>query len=488
MYYGCYGNNDPTLVPRILIASCTSDPCEDLVCEKYPQAKCFRNVCVACNGIWWIGDTTVECETHPKKQRRDQSRRATFPARTKSPAYYTTKIKGRTSYDVVTVKPSSFLYSIKRAANSKNPTKQETLHKSKDRSFYLPYIKKTSNAQTKFARELDGRVNEVYQDKQPYQVYFNRPQLKRKPFFNINLSLEVANPSISSSQEVISDAKLYFGCFEEPSDFPLTLRLNRSRVIKFCQVDPCLSAPKTCENYPHAECYANICEECKQLWWIRDTLIEDCTGLLIKSNAVVIRAPFVKPVGLHDHKLFHGCANVDEVLDCSSSPGWYDACASPNDPATQKEAALGCLNYPNAECYPNACGICGVKYWFWGNVVNCSEPMGEFKIRKTFDGFSEPYCPDGYTCDCPAFSENVVNNPPSSVARRRDLDNVQYGGPVSEKSTFCFYDPCSVSPCFKFPDAKCLSDNCGGSCNANFYLEFPNIDDTGHYTVRVECQ
>ncbi len=40
--------------------------------------------------------------------------------------------------------------------------------------------------------------------------------------------------------------------------------------------------------------------------------------------------------------------------------------------------------------------------------------------------------------------------------------------PPDKPLVYCFADPCEVTTCPAFPNAKCVSDFCGG-CNARFF-------------------
>ena len=56
----------------------------------------------------------------------------------------------------------------------------------------------------------------------------------------------------------------------------------------------------------------------------------------------------------------------------------------------------------------------------------------------------------------------------------------------------CVVDPCEVSTCPAFPQAKCISDFCGG-CNARFFLGFKEVTDKCNVcsgigaVTRVKC-
>ncbi len=78
-----------------------------------------------------------------------------------------------------------------------------------------------------------------------------------------------------------------------------------------------------------------------------------------------------------------------------------------------------CPNIPDAKCVPNFCGGCNADY---------------------FDG-------DG---------NNVTD-------RCEMRETCEQGSPVVR----CFMDPCDVASCPQFPDAKCVSNYCGG-CNYDF--------------------
>ncbi|GMH36055.1 hypothetical protein BSKO_03923 [Bryopsis sp. KO-2023] len=81
-----------------------------------------------------------------------------------------------------------------------------------------------------------------------------------------------------------------------------------------------------------------------------------------------------------------------------------------------------CPAFPNAKCVSNFCGGCNADFFVNGKKVDCNS-----------------------------------------------------GCPPDKPEVQCFADPCQVTQCDAFPNAKCVSNFCGG-CNADFFVDGEKVD------------
>ncbi|KAK3605484.1 hypothetical protein CHS0354_001472 [Potamilus streckersoni] len=215
-------------------------------------------------------------------------------------------------------------------------------------------------------------------------------------------------------------------------------------VIVDCLVDPCKDAK--CSQRPRARCVVNYCGGCRAEFFVgKRNVTEKCEvsqhcpdGKPIVSCKVdpcqVTKCPKYPRArcvahycgGCHAH-FFVGERNVTK--DCQTSepcPDGKPPVSCLDDPCQVTK----CPKYPQARCVANYCGGCHAHFF-----------VGERNVTKDCQT-SEP-CPDG--------------KPPVS----------------------CLVDPCQVTKCPKYPQARCVAHYCGG-CHAHFFV--------GERNVTKDCQ
>ncbi|CAF1224435.1 unnamed protein product [Rotaria sordida] len=197
-----------------------------------------------------------------------------------------------------------------------------------------------------------------------------------------------------------------------------------------CLKDPCQGAK--CPAYPNAKCVSNYCGGCHAIWYKTDGTPVNCN----KSPS---------------------CPPGQTEVKCVKDP-----CQGAKCPA-----------YPNAKCVSNYCGGChALWYRSDGTPVNCNKsapcPPGQTEVQCFVDPCQVAKCPaypnakcvSNYCGGCNALWYNsdgtLVNCNKSSSC------------PPGQSEVQCLVDPCQGATCPACPNAKCVSNYCGG-CHALWY-------------------
>ncbi|KAJ8020411.1 Neurogenic locus notch-like protein 1 [Holothuria leucospilota] len=217
----------------------------------------------------------------------------------------------------------------------------------------------------------------------------------------------------------------YFGPLCENSLQELDCPNNLTKVD--CPYDPCHVA--SCSLYPDAVCGHNVCGECLPQFTL-DGVVVDCNG---------------------------GCPDDQPPVQCLVNPCDTARCPSSLD----------------ATCRANFCGGCNAEFYDSdGNSVDCSCPANELAVTCELNPCDVATCPSNPNAECRSSACG------GCTARFYNLVGglVDCGGtacPQGEEVE-CPFDPCAVTSCPAYPNARCQANNCG-ICVAVFYDEDDSI-------------
>nr|XP_006817093.1 PREDICTED: uncharacterized protein LOC100376421 [Saccoglossus kowalevskii] len=130
-----------------------------------------------------------------------------------------------------------------------------------------------------------------------------------------------------------------------------------------------------------------------------------------------------------------------------------------------------CPLFPRARCVANFCGGCNAVFYHKGKEVDCTvDKPGECPIPQGGSMCVE-LCGDDEDCDG---TMKCCSTGCGHVCMEPDDNGCWPGVPM----VYCFADPCRVTECPAYPEAKCVANYCGG-CNADFYVDGELVDCIG---------
>ncbi|XP_072014296.1 uncharacterized protein [Amphiura filiformis] len=241
-----------------------------------------------------------------------------------------------------------------------------------------------------------------------------------------------------------------------------------------CFVDPCQTA--RCPAYPNARCVSNYCGGCNADFYDNGVQLssQQCAVSQCMHQGVQYGEGQTRAAG--DGCNMCGCIQGNWI--CTTVP-CFDPCSS-----------QPCQN--GAECYPNGNSyVCRCTAGYTGR--NCDTKTDECASNPCVNG----QCVDGldsYDCTCnPGWTGTNCDQrggitcanvrcangaacresntgpvcvcPAGFTGTLCDTQSCPSGVPVVD----CFLDPCQFTRCSAYPNARCVSNYCGG-CNADFYV------------------
>nr|CAB3267843.1 zonadhesin [Phallusia mammillata] len=246
-----------------------------------------------------------------------------------------------------------------------------------------------------------------------------------------------------------------------------------------CLKDPCDDA--VCHRYPNAECRANYCGGCKAEFYANNKLIKDCgcpgNQIFYKrckpcpkhcdhiDNPVFCRQACAPGCGCPANTYWNGknCVSRDQCL-CPANQIYYPECKPCQATCDNPHPICPAICKPGCGCPEGQVlsGLKCVKRSQCGCPANQIYYSGCKPCQSSCDN-PHPVCPAVCLpgCGCP----RGLTLKGKRCIRPENCGPCPPGVPVVN----CLVDPCQFATCPRFPQARCVSNYCGG-CNHDFYI------------------
>ena len=153
------------------------------------------------------------------------------------------------------------------------------------------------------------------------------------------------------------------------------------------------------------------------------------------------------------------CCCNDTAATCPDCTAPVQCLVDPCDVTT-------CPAFPEAKCRSDFCGGCNAHFFIRKREVTakCQQIKPCFRQGGKDLGIN---CGRGTTGKCPGSSYCDIH--PTDVFATCCCNDTAATCPDCTAPVQCLVDPCDVTTCLAYPNAKCRSDYCGG-CNARFFV------------------
>ena len=166
---------------------------------------------------------------------------------------------------------------------------------------------------------------------------------------------------------------------------------------------------------------------------------------------------------------FPGPARRSATCCCNDTAATCPRCTQPVNCLVDPCEVTRCRAFPDAKCRADYCGGCNARF-FMGKgrrKREVTDRCNEIKPCRRGGKVIGINCGRGTSGECP--SDSYCDIHPADRFATCCCNNTAAFCPNCTLPFNCLVDPCEVTRCPAFPDAKCRADYCGG-CNARFFV------------------